>query len=408
MLRRYDKYLLFRLVLNYHCDVKSSVEFSIFFLLLFCLEKKRLQQQQHQQQFAVPLTNPTQTGVSLHGTKSFFLNLLIMKLKDSFLVNLLINIFNVLIIVPAKSQMQLQSQSKKGKKDKSRKSKLSKEDIGAPTNFQHVQHVGWSNETGFDMQNLDPSLQQFFDKAGVSKEHLTDASTRTFIYDFLDKHGGINAAIKEVQKPPQLPSVPPSVPPPSYTPTPPSRAPHKTIAPLPPNGPPLLPKSSGPPSSVPPPPPPPPPPGPAQMVPPPPPPPPPPPMQSSPTSTGRRSPPPMPGAGPPLPPISDGKGALLEEIRKGKALRHVEADSDSQKSSSSSGDPKNALLDEIRKGVKLRTVGPEEKRPAKAPADDGGLAGALARALQERQRAHGQTDESESDSNDSDGDEWED
>ena len=71
MLRRYDKYLLFRLVLNYHCKMLNQASNSQFFLLLFCLEKKRLQQQQHQQ-FTVPLTNPTQTGVSLHGTESFF------------------------------------------------------------------------------------------------------------------------------------------------------------------------------------------------------------------------------------------------------------------------------------------------------------------------------------------------
>ena len=53
---------------------------------------------------------------------------------------------------------------------------------------KHLQHVGWDNDTGLDMKNIRPSLQQFFEKAGISKERLKDASTRTFIYDFLERN----------------------------------------------------------------------------------------------------------------------------------------------------------------------------------------------------------------------------
>lgn len=37
----------------------------------------------------------------------------------------------------------------KGKKDK--KKKLTKEDIGTPTNFKHVSHVGWDPNIGLDV-----------------------------------------------------------------------------------------------------------------------------------------------------------------------------------------------------------------------------------------------------------------
>lgn len=83
-----------------------------------------------------------------------------------------------------------------GKKKK--KGKLRKEDISLPTNFQHISHVGWDPNKGFDLENVDPKLKQFFSKAGVSERELQDKDTRDFIYDFIDKHGGIEAALLEV------------------------------------------------------------------------------------------------------------------------------------------------------------------------------------------------------------------
>ncbi len=61
---------------------------------------------------------------------------------------------------------------------------------------------------------------------GVSQEQLTDQDTRAFIYDFIDRHGGIDTAIQEVKRPPpSKPSVPPppprrSIPPPPPPPLP--------------------------------------------------------------------------------------------------------------------------------------------------------------------------------------------
>ena len=86
----------------------------------------------------------------------------------------------------------------KGKGEK--RGKLRKSDISLPTNFQHVSHVGWDPNRGFDLENVDPKLQQFFSKAGVSEKELADKETREFIYDFIDKHGGVEAALKEVER----------------------------------------------------------------------------------------------------------------------------------------------------------------------------------------------------------------
>ncbi len=92
--------------------------------------------------------------------------------------------------------------SKPGKKKKGdgKGRKLKKEDISLPTNFQHISHVGWDPNRGFDLENVDPKLKQFFSKAGVSERELADKETRDFIYDFIDKHGGLEAAIQEVRR----------------------------------------------------------------------------------------------------------------------------------------------------------------------------------------------------------------
>jgi len=47
------------------------------------------------------------------------------------------------------------------------------------------------------MDNLDPDLKDVFDKLGLSEKELReDKDTAQFIYDFIEKHGGIEA-VKE-------------------------------------------------------------------------------------------------------------------------------------------------------------------------------------------------------------------
>lgn len=232
-------------------------------------------------------------------------------------------------------------------------------------------------------------LGDFFKIANVQDNHLQDAETRDFIYDFIDKNGGITQAIEEAKRamyiPPQLPpSNPPPPPPPNRTPIKPP--PPKTSLPAPP-------------------PPPPPPPAPTMQssAPPPPPPPPMPAMVQTPvvTNTGIKQ-----SAPKPSPP--DPRNALLEQIRLGKKLNHVDPETDSVKSDGSSGGGRDALLAQIRQGVELKSVETNAERPLPAPS--GGIAGALAKALEERSRAIHQTDDSSSSSNEDeiDDDEWDD
>ena len=95
---------------------------------------------------------------------------------------------------------------------KAAKGKIKKEDIGLPTNFQHISHVGWDPNHGFDLENVDPNLKKFFHKAGVDERALQDKDTRDFIYDFIDKHGGVEAALREVNSNVENVLVPPPPP----------------------------------------------------------------------------------------------------------------------------------------------------------------------------------------------------
>lgn len=328
------------------------------------------------------------------------------------------------------------SGGKKSKKQKERK--YTKADISCPTDFVHVQHVGWHPEKGFDFQNYveETELTRFFEMAMVTEKDLKEPSTRAFIYEFIERNGGVDVIKEGVSKteskaaptPPPIPTrepahhhprthpqapAPPTsgangvghriVPPPPPARTGPNRAPAaplsngRTIAP-PPRGGAFSP-------AAPPPPPPPPPSGGARLggAPPPPPPPP----MGGPINGSVPSPPAAPraepgggGAG------ADPKAALLEQIRKGKALNHVDPETESTHSTNSNPDSRGALLDQIRGGITLKAV-PDTPKPAPADNKLEGLAGALARALQERARAclH---DSDSSDDSDSEEDEWED
>lgn len=275
---------------------------------------------------------------------------------------------------------------------------------------------------------MEPDLKEFFKVAGISDQELTDKDTRTFIYSFINQHGGVDKAIASIKNPPSTPTSQPSTNlphnVPSIGPSPGHRVP--THAPPPP------PARNGQHKTSFAPPPPPPPPNPAQYsnsgsiptlpsIPAPPPPPPLPPpnfigaggqaMHSNP-AVGI-APPPVPKVGP-VSHVPDNRNALLDQIKLGAKLNHVDAESESLKSNNSSnsgnGDTRDALLKAIQGGVHLKKVEKSQtERPTSGPLDGGGLAGALARALQERKMVIQQTDESSSDTDeDGDEDDWDD
>ncbi|XP_078597603.1 LOW QUALITY PROTEIN: actin nucleation-promoting factor WAS-like [Branchiostoma floridae x Branchiostoma japonicum] len=321
----------------------------------------------------------------------------------------------------------------KGDKKKDKKKKLTKADISTPTNFQHISHVGWDPNTGFDMTSMDPDLKSLFEQAGISQDLLKDKETSKFIYDFIEKQGGLEAVKKEFKSqsgpppppppsrggappppppsrgsggPPPLPSRNAAVPPPPPIsrdlPPPPSHSPVSRSAAPPPPPPISHHRSPGPPPPPPsvmggPPPPPPPPPGPGPAVAPPPPPPPP---------MGGPPPPPPPSSSLAPPGGSSGRADLLASIQKGKQLKHVD---ESQRQAPVAADPRGELLSQIRTGMQLKPVSESDSAPAASPQLDG-MAGALARALANRAQAiHSNSsddDDDDDDDFDDDEDEW--
>ncbi|XP_017474623.1 PREDICTED: neural Wiskott-Aldrich syndrome protein-like [Rhagoletis zephyria] len=280
------------------------------------------------------------------------------------------------LIMPAKP-IETKSSSKENRKQG--KKKVTKEDIGMPTNFQHIHHIGWNSQTNHFEANKeifnDTNLLTFLQSAGVTQDQLQDKNTVKFIYDFLDQHGGRDKALAEIENPPPPPQMPP-VAYPTYN--------HSKS-----NGSHLHKPAQG---GLPPPP---------VMIPP--------QAQQKPAAP---SIPAAPSSANALPPVSsgsnDGHSALMEAIRKGSTLNHVEPTDTSSNSSGGGGgeDIRDQLMNQIRQGVGLRKVEPNANKAEVSKTPTSGLAGALARALQERSRAINQTDDSsDSDSHSSD-DEW--
>lgn len=259
-------------------------------------------------------------------------------------------------------------------------------------------------------------------KAGVSEKELNNKETREFIYSFIDKHGGREAVISEVSKThyktspspkKQAPAAPQpfKVPPPSIKPpSPPVNASHSRlnlqretpkvpVSSIPPPPPMILspPARNGVP--------------------------PPPPMGSIPVapSINHSAPPPPPlpvpesrnegqaepalPVPPPLPSHPNHRNDLMNAIREGQKLKPA-SETERARSPSFSSDPKSDLLGQIRAGKELKHVERSESPvPVKEITPDG-IAGALARALQERSRViHS---DSESDQNDHEIDDWDD
>ncbi|XP_024876801.1 neural Wiskott-Aldrich syndrome protein-like [Temnothorax curvispinosus] len=355
--------------------------------------------------------------------------------------------------------------TKKKKSEQDLKRKLTKDDISLPSNFRHVAHLGWDvNNKGLELDSVDSQLQQFFNNAGVSEYELQDKGTRKFIYDFIERNGGMSAVQEDIRplvnaknsnEPPALPQrqeYPPPVPArtiPHQTriapPLPPNRFSTSSALPsvpssLPPsvplivssNIPPvhrILPSRPPPPTITS-----------APALPPPPPPPPPQALAPPPAPAPAPGPAPAPAlasapvrapskistnipAPPPLPPLSDLSSPnstnvtnnnnedsitdlrpmLMESIRSGTILRKVDK---TEIKPALVEDSRGDLLRQIREGIELKPVRNEAKSNT-VPALRGGLADALSRALAERSRAiHSESEESTSDTTDDD--EWDD
>ncbi|XP_069630063.1 LOW QUALITY PROTEIN: actin nucleation-promoting factor WAS [Haliaeetus albicilla] len=251
------------------------------------------------------------------------------------------------------------SEQKKGGRKK-----ISKADIGAPSGFKHVGHIGWDPNNGFDVAALDPALRALFSRAGISEAQLADAETSRLIHDFIQGRGGLQAVREEMRRqgppPPPGRGGPPPPPPPRPPPQPLGAAP-----PAPPAG--------GAPSSSPgrglrgsalplrrPAP------GPRTR-----------PLGRRPAPSSA-SPPPPPSGGPALPaaaPPPSGRGALLDQIRQGVTLNKT----------------------------------PEAPESCSSPNPNaGGLVGALMDVMQKRSRVIHSSDEGDDGEEEDEDDEWDD
>lgn len=290
------------------------------------------------------------------------------------------------------------------KKDKKVVKKFTKADIGTPTGFQHVTHVGWDSYKGFNFKGDDEEvLKPFLEKAGVSDKLLKNRETKAFILDFIQENKVVESIKAESKTVPTVPvrqslklSQPNHQKPSRMAPPPPStKAPiYTNPVPKPPRinmpGPPKTAPPSNPTGAPPPPPPPPP-----TMMPPAPP-----PIEAHQPQHGK----------PARPDQSDPHSALLDSIRQGTTLKKVSERSDA----GGEAPDRNDLLAEIRQGAKLRSVeervisdqavaGVEDE-----PSASDALALALKRALEQRKDAiHTDSDDGESDESFDNDDEWE-
>ncbi|KAG5671604.1 hypothetical protein PVAND_001797 [Polypedilum vanderplanki] len=249
---------------------------------------------------------------------------------------------------------QLSTLSKKNRKKK----KLSKDDIGTPSNFKHVTHFGQNANSGFDLTGNYELYKPFLNKAGVSKKHLKDPETRKIIKDFLDENKV--EMIVNNEEPPPLPKRPPTLGksrPLPELPRPPMIAPQMKV---PTNAPihSTLPK----------------------------------------TIDNFSAPPP-----PPPPPILDMLPPTSLELPK----------QSQQKSIPIALDPREELLRAIRNGTALKTVdkemNPKEKCEVSSETKTNELADILIQRLKEREEVfRPSSDEDEEDEDVSDDEEWDD
>ncbi|KAJ3134385.1 hypothetical protein HK100_003594 [Physocladia obscura] len=78
----------------------------------------------------------------------------------------------------------------KGKSKNAVSSKIDKSMISAPSNFEHVSHVGFNQNTGFTAQNIPMEWKAIFAKAGITEEQLADKHTAKFVKKFMKENSG--------------------------------------------------------------------------------------------------------------------------------------------------------------------------------------------------------------------------
>ncbi|CDW56665.1 CAP and WH1 and PBD and WH2 domain containing pro tein [Trichuris trichiura] len=321
----------------------------------------------------------------------------------------------------------------KGRKHKKR---ITKEEIGEPTNFEHRVHVGWDPETGYAGHAVtdenEPDIQAILRMVNLPTDFKEDKKA---VYSVINQFGGVEAVMRDLEHEQRVKATlnapsPPPLPSRSHGRTREERQP-KPLQPVATQH--AVQKNVS---------------RRAEWAPTPPPPPPP------PSSSLRMSPPPTyveatsyvattvraenandqsavscapPPAPPPPPPMvmfqaeettptvqaSDARADLMAEIRRGKTLKRVDVGSTPPAATKKEIQSDRAeLMTQIAQGVNLKPVDKAQPKAEPIPAAEElhGIAGALARALLERRSQMTAADESseEEDDEEDDDDEWDD
>ncbi|GAO47858.1 hypothetical protein G7K_2054-t1 [Saitoella complicata NRRL Y-17804] len=121
---------------------------------------------------------------------------------------------NRLSLLPSSSSPS----SSPSKANKRKSMKVDKSMIGAPAEFKHMSHIGWTPDQGFQATGIDPSWQALVDamaKQGISRDIIEE--NKDFVADFVAQAGGVdaviaagNAAEASAAPPPPPPSAPPT------------------------------------------------------------------------------------------------------------------------------------------------------------------------------------------------------
>uniref|UniRef100_S4RY60 WASP like actin nucleation promoting factor a n=1 Tax=Petromyzon marinus TaxID=7757 RepID=S4RY60_PETMA len=83
------------------------------------------------------------------------------------------------------------------------KTPLTKDQIGEPSHFKHIGHVGWDPNCGFTVaENVDPHLKQLFYMAGINDSHLQDKRLTRKISQIIKDYGGMEGIKQEIQQVP--------------------------------------------------------------------------------------------------------------------------------------------------------------------------------------------------------------
>ncbi|KAJ3268568.1 hypothetical protein HDV01_002565 [Terramyces sp. JEL0728] len=116
-----------------------------------------------------------------------------------------------------------------GKKEKKDKGKIDKSMISAPSDFQHVSHVGYNATSGFSVQNIPLEWKLIFQKAGITDEQLQDKKQLKVVKKFMKQNAGLVAAAAENPDPPVVKRTPPPPPPSRRQPPPPPPSRNTTV-----------------------------------------------------------------------------------------------------------------------------------------------------------------------------------